>query len=195
MWGVEVVAVEKQHAADPVGGVGDLHLHARHPALEVAAQPVLLARLAPGCPRVDAVGNPEPHGLLELAHHGVVVVVAGEEHHALAVQALGDQVEKPLRLGDRVLDGGEQEVEQVAEQDQLVDVVEMRRETFERVGVRQQVVARPGTEVGVRDRQRTHRARRLVAPYYPVRDSATPSHTAMSPSPMPIDVGITPKCV
>jgi hypothetical protein len=135
MWGVEVVAVEKQHAADPVGGVGDLHLHARHPALEVAAQPVLLARLAPGCPRVDAVGDPQPHGLLELAHHGVVVVVAGEEHRALAVQALGDQVEKALRLGDRVLDGREQEVEQVAEQDQLVDVVEMRRETFERVRV------------------------------------------------------------
>ena len=86
----------------------------------------------------------------------MVIVVAGEEHDPAAGQALGDQVEESLRALDRVLDGREQEVEEVAEEDQLVDVVQVRREPLERVRVGEEVVAGPRSEMGVGDRQGAH---------------------------------------
>ena len=194
--GVEVVAVEQQHVTHPVGGVGDLDLDLGHPAYEVAPQPVLLARAVPGRTGVDAIGDPQAHDLLQLADHRVVIVVAGKEHHAPAAQLCRDEVDESLSLGHGVLDRREQEVEQVAEQDQLVDVVEVGRESRQRVGVRQQVVARPRPEVRVGDRQGAHAGAGYIETIAQlIRASATPIHTAIRPRPMPIDVGTAPKCV
>ena len=95
--------MEEQDAPHPVGRVGDLHLDARHPPLQVAPQPVLVARLPARRLGVDAVGDAQAHALLELTHHRVVVVIAGQEDHAPAAHPLTDEVEESLGLSDGVV--------------------------------------------------------------------------------------------
>jgi hypothetical protein len=86
-----------------------------------------------------------------------VVVVALRVDEALALQPLAQQVEQTARGGQAVRDLSEQEVEQVAQEDDLIDV-QMRLEQREPLRLAQQVLARPRTEVRVRDHQRTHRS-------------------------------------
>ena len=69
-------------------------------------------------------------------------MVAGEEDEALAGQLLGDQPQQARGGVDRVGDRAEEEVEEVAEQDHLVDAVEAGREALEEEVLAQQVAAR-----------------------------------------------------
>ena len=92
----------------------------------------------------------------EVAHHDVVIVVAGEEHQPLAAQLLGQQVEERLGLSEGIFDRCEQQVEDIAEQDQLVDAVQVRLERVEREPVAQERIARPCTKVHVGDGKRAH---------------------------------------
>jgi hypothetical protein len=87
----------------------------------------------------------------------VVIVVAREEDNAPSLHLALQEVEERLGLLERVLDGREQEIEDVAEQDDLVDLVELRREPLQGELVRQERIARPGAEMHVGDRERPHR--------------------------------------
>ena len=80
-----------------------------------------------------------------------MVVVAGEEDEPLARQPLGDQPQQPVGGVDRLADRAEEEVEQVAEEDQLVDALQRRRQPLQEGLLAQQVPPRPGAEVGVGD--------------------------------------------
>jgi hypothetical protein len=93
----------------------------------------------------------------QLAHRDVVVVVAREEHDALALELLADELEERVGFGERLLDAREEEVEHVAEQDELVDAVEVRGEQLARLRPGKDRVAGPGAEVEVRHRQDAHR--------------------------------------
>ena len=113
-----------EDAGEAVGRVGDLDLDPGQPAFEEGAgrRPGPAARIARcrsgrGARRRPARLQP----VLFVAVDEVVVVVAGEEDEALAGQLLGDQRSRPVEDVDRVADRAEEEVEEVAEEDQLVD--------------------------------------------------------------------------
>ena len=126
--GVEVVPVGAEHAGEAVGRVGDLDLHPGQAAGEEGAEVA-----GPGEPpnrrRLAAEQRRAPGGelrlepVLDVAVNEVVVVVAGEEDEPLAGQVLGDQAQQPVGRIDRVADRAEEEVEEVAEEDQLVDAL------------------------------------------------------------------------
>ena len=121
---VEVVAVAAQDVAELVGRIGDDALDARQPAVEEALEEVALRR-----ERVRERGFVAGDHLqldrgAELAHDDVVIVVSAGEDDALTRHLLRQEREESIRLRECVLHRGEQEVEQVAEQDQLVHVVE-----------------------------------------------------------------------
>ena len=94
-------------------------------------------------------------------------MVAGKEDEALAAQLGGDQAQQPGRGVDGLADRAEEEVEEVAEEDQLVDALELRLQPLEKEVLAQQVAPGPGAEVGVGDDEGAHPARRLPARQHP----------------------------
>ena len=152
---VEVVAVGAEDAGEGVGRVGDLDLDPRQAAFEEGAE-------VAGADGGGAVGGAVSLGQLRLepvllvAVDEVVVVVAGEEDEPAAGHLLRDQRQQPVGGVDRFLDRAEEEVEEVAEEDQLIDVVQRRRQPLERELLAQQVAPGPGTEVRVGDDQSAH---------------------------------------
>src|SRR3954447_20432998 len=62
----------------------------------------------------------------ERSNHDVVVVVAGDEHHPLSLELVPDELEERLGLREGSLHAAELDVEDVAEEDELVDLVELR---------------------------------------------------------------------
>ena len=152
------MAVAADDVAHPMGRVLDPHLARGQPTFEEALEVVVR-------PQAGAEGGcvlPRREHLLgqvfELAGHDVAVVVAGQPHHALAAEPVREQAEERVGGRERVGHAREEEIEQVAEQDQLVDVLQMGREARKRPVVAEQVVAGPGAEVGVRDDEGAHRA-------------------------------------
>src|SRR3954447_18079497 len=90
------------------------------------------------------------------AQDQVMVVVAGDEDHALPLELLPYQLEERLRLLERPFHPSELDVEDVAEEDELVDVVEVWREPLARKRPGQQPVGGPGAEMEVGDDQYPH---------------------------------------
>ena len=81
----------------------------------------------------------------------------------LPAELVGEQREERVGGGEGVGDGGEEEVEEVAEDDQLVDRLELRGQALQGPVVAQEVVAGPGTEVGVGDDKGAHPGRSIRA--------------------------------
>ena len=162
---VEVVAVGAEHAGELVGRVGDLDLDPRQAAAEEGAEEARADMVGVIGGAAALRGRREPGGELRLepvlgvAVDEVVVVVAGEEDEPLAGQLLGDQAQQPVGGVDRLPDRAEEEVEEVAEEDQLVDPLQGRRQPFEEELLAQEIPPRPGAEVGVGDDQRRAQAR------------------------------------
>jgi hypothetical protein len=150
--GVEVVTVGAEDAAEAVGRVGDLDLERGQPAFEEGTEEAWAGGGA--VRRGGPLGQPCLEPVLFVAVDEVVVVVAGEEDEALAGQLGLDQVEQAAGSVDGVVDRAEEEVEEVAEEDQLVDVLQRRRQPFEEELLGEQVAPGPGAEVGVGDDQR-----------------------------------------
>ena len=86
----------------------------------------------------------------------MVVVVAGDEHHALALELLAQQLEEGLGLRERSLHPAELDVEHVAEEDELVDVVEVRGQSPAGDRPREQAVGGPGAEMEIGDHEGAH---------------------------------------
>jgi hypothetical protein len=84
-----------------------------------------------------------------------VIVVAGQEDEPPALKPLTHQAEEIFRRGERIARGGEQKIEQVAENDHLVDI-EVGRQQVKVRALGQDVLAGPCAEMGVRDHQRPH---------------------------------------
>ena len=133
MW-IEVVAVGAEDAGEAVGRVGDLDLDPRQPPGEEGAEEagaglcLVVAGKAVGFGKVgrrEAGGKLRLEPVLGVAMDEVVVVVAGEEDESLAGQLLGDQAQQPVGGVDRVPDRAEEEVEEIAEEDQLVDPLQL----------------------------------------------------------------------
>ena len=161
--GVEVVAVGAEHAGEAVGRVGDLDLDAGQATGEEGAEEARPRRGGVGG-RLTAQQRRPPGGelrlepVLEIAVDEVMVVVAGEEDQPLAAELGGDQVEQAGGSIDCLANRAEEEVEEIAEEDQLVDAVEPGRQPLEEELLTQQVAPGPGPEVGVGDDQRPHPA-------------------------------------
>jgi hypothetical protein len=92
----------------------------------------------------------------------VEIVAVGAEDVAATVAGIGDldldSRQAPL---DRLLDRTEEEVEEVAEEDQLVDPLQRRCQPLEEELLTQQVPPGPGAEVGVGDDQGALRPARV----------------------------------
>jgi hypothetical protein len=165
---IEIVAVSAEDAGEAVGRVGDLDLDPRQAPGEEGAEE---AGAGPGLVvggealSFGEVGWREAGGKLRLepvlgvAMNEVMVVVAGEKDESLAGQLLGDQAQQPVGGVDRVPDRAEEEVEEVAKEDQLVDPLQLWRQPFEKHLLAQQVAPGPGPEVRVGDDQSRAQAR------------------------------------
>jgi hypothetical protein len=165
---IEVVAMAAEDAGEAVGRVGDLDLDPRQPpgeegaeeagtgpGLVVAGEAVSFGKVG----RREAGGKLRLEPVLGVAMDQVMIVVASEEDESLAGQLLGDQPQQPVGGVDRVPDRAEEEVEEVAEEDQLVDSPQMRRQPFEERLLAQQVPPGPGAKVSVGDDQSRAQAR------------------------------------
>jgi hypothetical protein len=152
---VQVVPVRTEHVAEGVRRVADLDLDAFEALLEEPAEAAgpLQRIVRPLRGAVEAQFQLDQR--LGIPRHEIVVVVALQEDEALALELLAYEVEQAVGGGQCVFDLGEQEVEQVAEHDQLVDV-QVRLEQRELLRLAQQVLPRPRAEVRVRDHQRAH---------------------------------------
>ena len=89
----------------------------------------------------------------ELADDDVVIVFSAGEDDALARHLLRQEREESVRLCECVLDGGEQEVEQIAEQDQLVHALERVADPATGPLMLKQRLSGPSTEVRIGDDQ------------------------------------------
>jgi hypothetical protein len=69
----------------------------------------------------------------------MVIVVAGEKDQSLTGQALGNQAQQTIGRVDRLADGTEEKIEKVAEEDQLIDALQSRRQPLEEELLAQQV--------------------------------------------------------
>src|ERR1700710_1665101 len=149
-WGP--VAMGAEDVAEAVGRVGDLDLDPGQAALEEFAEEDRAGREAGPV----AGGQLRLQPVLLVAVDEVVVVVAGGEDEAAADHLRGDQRQQAVGGLDRVVDRAEEEVEENAEEDQLVDAGELGRQPLEEELLAQQVTPGPGAEVGVGDDQRAH---------------------------------------
>ena len=158
--GVEVVAVAEVDLADAVVRVCQLELDALELAVEVelGEVPVLVLEEPPGLVAVDPPGDRVLGVLPQHPHDDVVVVVAGGEDDPLALELVPEEVEERLGLFEGALHQAELDVEDVAKEDELVDVVEQRGEPLagERPG--EHAVGGPGPEVEIGDHEGSHAA-------------------------------------
>ncbi len=135
---IEVVTVSTEHAGEAVSRIGDLDLDSGQPPGKEGAEEA-------GANPVGVIGGPAPllrrrkpgrqlrlQPVLGVAVDQVVVVVAGEEDEPLPRQLLGNQSQQAVGGIDGVADRTEEEVEEVAEKDQLVDPVQLRRQPFQK---------------------------------------------------------------
>jgi hypothetical protein len=97
--------------------------------------------------------QPRLEPVLVVAVDEMVVVVTGEEDQPPALQLRRNRRQQPISGIDRVVDRAKEEVEEVAEEDQLIDSLQRRRQPLEKELLCQQIAPRPGAEVGVGDDQ------------------------------------------
>ena len=152
---VQVVPVGAEHAGERVRRVADVDLDPVEPTFEKAVKEIDPAQLAAELARRPAGRQLELDQRLLLASDQMMVVIARQEYEPLALELLAHHLEQPVGGAERVSQRREQEVEHVSEEDDLVDV-EVRLEERDRVPVAQDVLARPGAEVRVRENERAH---------------------------------------
>jgi hypothetical protein len=99
----------------------------------------------------------------ELAHDDVVIVVSAGEDDPHAGHLLLQEREESIRPRECVLHRGEQEVERITEQDQLVRVVERVVDPVTGLLVLEQRLSFPSAEVRIGDDQCPHRRPQLAS--------------------------------
>ena len=83
-----------------------------------------------------------------------VVVVAGDDDHGAALEALADRAQRRRRAVDDLAEGGLAQLERVTEQDQAIDALERREQGLAHALAREHVDPCTRSEVQVGDDQR-----------------------------------------